>query len=178
MTNEKQNEQAAIRNLQRYLRQLSYVDDRIPPPPIDGIYDTRTREAVRAFQRIEGLPETGVVDPTTWELLFERYEESLERESAPVPLAQFPRLSPGYALRKGDESFLVRLVQYALGELDLIYEGLDDLPQTGVYDEKTVAAVREFQRRQGLPETGEVDRATWDALANTYNREFGGYQAQ
>ena len=172
------NEQAAIRNLQRYLRQLSYVDDRIPPPPIDGIYDTRTRDAVRAFQRIEGLPETGVVDAETWARLFERYEESLRREDAPVPLAQFPRLSPGYALRQGDENFLVRLVQYALGELDLIYEGLDDVPQTGVYDEKTMEAVRSFQRRHGLPETGEVDRATWDALATTYNREFGGYQDQ
>ncbi len=178
MPSDKQNEQVAIRNLQRYLRQLSYVDDRIPTAPIDGVYDTATRDAVRAFQRVEGLPDTGVVDLATWERLFLRYEESLSRESAPVPLAQFPRLSPGYALRRGDESFLVRLVQYALGELDLIYEGLDDVPQTGVYDEKTMEAVRGFQRRHGLPETGEVDRATWDALATVYNREFGGYQSQ
>ena len=178
MPSDKQNEQAAIRNLQRYLRQLSYIDDRIPAPPIDGIYDTATRDAVRAFQVTEGLPDTGEVDPITWERLFQRYEESLARESAPVPLAQFPRLSPGYALRRGDESFLVRLVQYALGELDLIYEGFDAVPQTGVYDEATMAAVRDFQRREGLPLTGEVDRATWDALATVYNREFGGYQPQ
>jgi len=178
MATPRANEQEAIRNLQRYLRQLSYVDERIPGPPIDGIYDTATREAVRAFQRVEGLPETGVVDTATWELLFRRYEESLRREAAPVPLAQFPRISPGYALREGDENFLVRLVQYALGELDLIYEGLDDVPQTGIYDEETMKAVREFQRRHSLPETGEVDRATWDALATTYNREFGGYQDQ
>lgn len=178
MAEPRTNEQEAIRNLQRYLRQLSYVDERIPGPPIDGIYDTATRDAVRAFQRIENLPETGVVDTATWDLLFKRYEESLRRESAPVPLAQFPRISPGYALREGDENFLVRLVQYALGELDLIYEGLDNVPQTGIYDEETMRAVREFQRRHGLAETGEVDRATWDALATVYNREFGGYQDQ
>ncbi|MBQ3057311.1 MAG: peptidoglycan-binding protein [Clostridia bacterium] len=172
------NEQEAIRNLQRYLRQLSYVNSNIPAPPIDGIYDTATREAVRAFQREEGLGDTGVVDDATWELLFKRYEESLRREDAPVPLAQFPRISPGYALREGDENFLVRLVQYALGELDLIYEGFDDVPQTGIYDAQTMDAVRSFQRRHGLAETGEVDRATWDALATTYNREFGGYQNQ
>lgn len=172
------NEQEAIRNLQRYLRQLSYVNPNIPAPPIDGIYDTATREAVIAFQREERLPPTGVVDTATWELLFKRYEESLRREGAPVPLAQFPRISPGYALREGDENFLVRLVQYALGELDLIYEGFDDVPQTGIYDAKTMDAVRSFQRRHGLAETGEVDRATWDALATTYNREFGGYQDQ
>ncbi|MBQ9801532.1 MAG: peptidoglycan-binding protein [Clostridia bacterium] len=178
MPTQRRNEQEAIRNLQRYLRQLSYVNDKIPPPPIDGIYDTRTQEAVRAFQQLEGLPVTGVVDTETWELLFLRYEESLEREGAPVPLAQFPRLSPGYALREGDESFLVRLIQYALGELETIYEDLDDVEETGVYDENTAQAVRNFQRRHNLPETGEVDRATWDAIANTYNREFGGYVSQ
>lgn len=178
MASERTNEREAIRNIQRYLRQLSYVNENIPAPPIDGVYDEATREAVRAFQRVEGLPATGVVDEATFVLLFGRYEESLRRESAPVPLSQFPRLSPGYALREGDESFLVRLIQYALGELDLIYEGLDDVPQTGVYDQKTAKAVRDFQGRHGLPQTGEVDRATWDALASTYNREFGGYQSQ
>ena len=172
------NETEAIRNLQRYLRQLSYVDKRIPAPPIDGIYESATREAVRAFQEIEGLPATGVVDKKTWDLLYKRYRESLVRESAPVPIAQFPRLSAGYALREGDENFLVRLIQYALGELELIYKGFDSVPQTGVYDAATMAAVKSFQKRQGLPETGEVDRETWDALANTYNREFGGYLEQ
>lgn len=174
----RQNEQAAIRNLQRYLRQLSYVNPDIPGPPIDGIYDTATREAVRAFQQTEGLPETGIADATTFELLFQRYEASLVREGAPVPLAQFPRLSPGYALRIGDESFLVRLIQYALAELDLIYEGFDSVPQSGIYDDATAAAVRSFQGRHSLAETGEVDRATWDAIATTYNREFGGYLSQ
>ena len=174
----RQNEREAIRNLQRYLRQLSYVDGRIPSPPIDGVYDTATRASVTAFQKVEGLPETGVVDRDTWELLFLRYEESLRREAAPVPIAHFPRLSPGYALRAGDESFLVRLIQYALGELSLIYDGTREVPQSGIYDEVTAAAVRGFQKRHRLPETGEVDRATWDALATVYNREFGGYFSQ
>lgn len=172
------NEREAIFNLQRYLRQLSFVNDAIPTPPQDGIYDTRTREAVVAFQREAGLPETGVVDLLTWERLFAAYEASLVRESAPVPLAQFPRLSEGYALRAGDESFLVRLIQYALMELETLYPDLGEVEETGVYDANTVAGVRNFQRRVGLPQTGEVDRATWDALATVYNREFGGYRAE
>lgn len=177
MPSEESNKQA-IRDLQRYLRQLSYVDPRITRPPIDGVFDSATREAVRDFQRLEGLPVTGTVDTALWELIFARYEASLVREDAPVPLAAFPRLSKGYALREGDESFLVRLLQYALGELDLIYQGNDDVPQSGVYDGATATAVREFQQRTMLPPTGEVDRATWDALATVYNREFGGYLRQ
>lgn len=175
---ERTNEAEAIRNLQRYLRQLSYEDGRIPRAPIDGIWDSATEAALRAFQRAEGLDETGVADLVTFERLFLRYEESRQRNSPPVPIAQFPRLSAGYALREGDESFLVRLIQYALGELELNYDGLRSVPQTGVYDPDTAEAVRGFQRRHGLPQSGEVDRATWDALANTYNRTFGGYLSQ
>ncbi|MBQ3063682.1 MAG: peptidoglycan-binding protein [Clostridia bacterium] len=172
------NERDAIRNLQRYLRQLSFVNEEIPTPPLDGIYDTRTREAVNAFQKSEGLPQTGQVDLVTWERLFAAYEKSLVREGAPVPLAGFPRLSEGYALRAGDESFLVRLIQYALSELETLYPDLDEVRETGVYDEATMAGVKSLQGRVGLPETGEVDRATWDALATVYNREFGGYRAE
>ncbi|MBP3397223.1 MAG: peptidoglycan-binding protein [Clostridia bacterium] len=175
---ERINENEAIRNLQRYLRQLSYEDERIPRAPVDGIYDSATEAALRAFQEMEGLPVTGVADIITFERLYLRYEESRRRNSLPVPIAQFPRLSEGYALREGDESFLVRLIQYALGELELSYDGLRLVPQTGVYDPLTVEAVRGFQQRHGLPETGEVDRATWDTLANTYNRTFGGYLSQ
>ena len=177
MTKDEQ-EGSAIRDLQRYLRQLSYVDTRITRPPTDGIYGSETRRAVRDFQRIEGLPETGSVDTPTWELLFARYEASLAREGAPVPLAVFPRLSAGYALRRGDESFLVQLLQYALRELSLFYKENERVPQSGAYDEATEAAVKALQRRTLLPESGEVDRATWDALAALYNRTFGGYLAQ
>jgi peptidoglycan hydrolase-like protein with peptidoglycan-binding domain len=62
--------------------------------------------------------------------------------------------------------------------LELNYDGLVLVPQTGIYDALTAEAVRGFQQRHQLPETGEVDRATWDALANTYNRTFGGYFSQ
>lgn len=172
------NEREAILNLQRYLRQLSFVNNKIPTPPQDGIYGTRTREAVSAFQESTGLPPTGEVDLVTWERLFAAYEKSLVRESAPVPLAQFPRLSEGYALREGDESFLVRLMQYALSELETIYPDLDTVRETGIYDEATAEGVKGLQKRVGLPATGEVDRETWDALAAIYNREFGGYRAE
>ena len=172
------NERDAILQIQRYLRQLSFVDPSIPTPPSDGIYGTQTRAAVRAFQESVGLPTTGEVDLITWERLFDAYQASLVRESAPVPLAQFPRLSKGYALRMGDESFLVRLIQYALSELEILYPDLGDVRETGVYDAETAKAVKSFQKRVGLPTTGEIGRETWDALATVYNREFGGYQPQ
>ncbi len=172
------NEKEAIRNIQRYLRQLSYEYPEIPTPPVDGIFETTTANSLKAFQQMAALPVTGKADRETFERLFEEYEASLLRNSSPVPIAHFPRISTGYALQEGDESFLVRLLQYALRELSIIYGGAEDLEETGVYDTDTADAVKDFQKRNGLPQTGEVDRITWDTLANVYNRTFEGYQPQ
>lgn len=173
-----QNEKEAIFNMQRYLRQLSYHDSMIPAPPLDGVFNTATKNSLMAFQRKEGLPATGVADKATWDLLFDCYNTSVKENAAPLAVELFPRSPVGYALRLGDKVFLVQLIQFLLKELEILYAGLDKIPQSGTYDEETAEAAREFQRRNRLPVTGEVDRQTWDALANTYNRTYRGYFEQ
>lgn len=37
---------------------------------VDGVYGTRTTTAVKAFQKDNGLPVTGIVDRNTWAALF------------------------------------------------------------------------------------------------------------
>ena len=44
-------EKDAVRNLQIFLRQLSYTDPDIIPPPIDAVFDTVTRDSLKSFQR-------------------------------------------------------------------------------------------------------------------------------
>lgn len=170
----KPNEREAIFNLQRYLRQLSYHDTAIPSPPLDGVMDTATTDALKAFQKGENLPVTGTADSTTWKALFEAYRQSVSTYSAPVSISLFPRSAPGYALKLGDRTFPVQFVQFALRELELIYTGLGAVTLSDTYDENTEKAVKLFQGKNNLPETGEVDKLTWDELAVVYNREFGG----
>ncbi len=167
------NQTTAVTNVQRYLRQLSYFNEDIPALPVDGIYGPMTREAVRVFQKSEGLPVTGVVDRATFDLLYQRYRESVRDNTPPVGLSIYPRIAGNYTIKEGDKSFLVEVIQYVLSELELVYDGYGALPVTGTYGWETVAAVKDFQKKHGLPETGEVGRATWDALAETYNRAFG-----
>lgn len=40
----------------------------------------------------------------------------------------------------------------------------------GYFGRSTHASVRSFQQAYGLPVTGDVDEATWNAIANTHNR--------
>ena len=176
MTSE--NKPTAVEHLQRHLRTLSYFDKRIPPVPIDGVFGTDTEKAVRAFQQRDGLPVTGRVDQATWELLCACCAREKKAHAAPETLAVFPRLPEDYRVGAGEKQFLVEIVQYVLSELSVLYEWPESLSITGTYDEAAAGAVRLFQRKNGLPETGEVDRATWNALAAAYNQLFGGFFPQ
>ena len=168
----RQNERESVTNLQRYLRHLSYFNEEIGEVPIDGIFDSDTEAALRAFQRIEGLPQTGRADRETFDRLFAAYTRSLEARRTPERIAHFPEIPENYTIEVGEVQFLVSIIQNALGELAAVYDGIGEVPQTGAYDEQTARSVREFQRIHGLPETGAVDRATWNALADAYNRNF------
>ena len=171
-------EKTAVANLQRYLRTLYYFDDSLSPTPVDGIYDRATEEAVRRFQSAAGLPVTGRVDQDTWERLFERYAQEKAFRRAPARIAHFPRVPPDYRVAIGEEQFLVRVIQHALQEIAIDFAFPAAVPQSGKYDEDTANAVRVLQRVSGLPEDGEVDRATWEELARYYNHLYADYFEQ
>ena len=160
----------AVRNLQRYLRRLSYENETILPVPVDGIFGTRTEEALSAFQRAFSLPVTGRADRETWELLFAEYSR-LTRENDRQRFPDFfPRVPSNYQTTLGEASSFVTLLQWMLGELSVAYDTLPYVEMSGVYDDATAASVREFQRIHGLPETGIVNRNVWNRMAEEYNQ--------
>ena len=55
-----------VRQLQEQLARISQAYPAIPTITADGIFGSRTREAVQKFQSIFGLPATGIVDYPTW----------------------------------------------------------------------------------------------------------------
>ncbi|MBQ9760468.1 MAG: peptidoglycan-binding protein [Clostridia bacterium] len=171
-------EAQAILNLQRYLRQLSYDEESIKAPPVDGIFETDTQNALRAFQKLKGLPVTGKADQETWELLYALYRASLAKNSQPRPIALFPRTPTDYELALGATGVLVMLLQYMLDELTHSYSDLGDFSVNGTFDEPTKAAVNAFQSHNVLRQTGAVDRDTWNQIADQYNSLFTRYQQE
>lgn len=55
-----------VRQLQQQLQRIARNYPAIPVITADGIYGSGTAEAVRAFQKIFNLPQTGVTDYPTW----------------------------------------------------------------------------------------------------------------
>lgn len=157
----------AIRNLQRYLRRLSYEESTIRPVPVDGIFEERTEEALSEFQRLFGLPVTGRADRESFDALFREYER-LRRTDRRASIDFFPATPEGYESRLGERSAFVSLLQFLLGELTLIYDAYEPPAPTGVLDEATEEAIRRFQGIHSLPRTGRVDRQTWNRLSEEY----------
>ena len=62
----------------------------------------------------------------------------------------------------------VSSLQYMLRQLSKTYRSLPQLAVDGVFGERTLEAVMRFQREAGLPVTGTVDQATWNAVRNCW----------
>lgn len=162
------NQTDAIRNLQVYLRALSFFDPRISRVPTDGIYGNGTRRAVLEFQRSRGLRESGTVDLETWNAIYDEYLSLLrasERERSP---SFFPTHSDRYVAKEGERSSFVAVIQLMLRELSSIFDTIPLLDIDGAYGENTKNAVLAFQEASLLEVTGEVDIETYNRLSNAF----------
>lgn len=62
-----------VKQIQEQLNLIGEFYNAIPVLVVDGIYGERTAEAVKVFQRIFNLPQTGVVDFPTWYKISDQY---------------------------------------------------------------------------------------------------------
>lgn len=161
-------EEKAITDIQTFLRHLSFHSDNIGDLPIDGIWDSATRDALIAFQRENGLSPTGIADRETYDLLKREYDRSVALNSPPARLDLFPRSPLNFEIKEGDTGILVDTVQFILSELERLYS-FQNLNQSGIYDSATASAIKLFQEKNMINTTGRVGRETWDALVIQHN---------
>lgn len=78
----------------------------VPKVKQDGIYGQATQDAVRSYQQYMGLPATGIVDPRTWDSLYEQLigvDNTVFQQSVLFPGESSTRMQqyPGKTLRPG-----------------------------------------------------------------------------
>ena len=106
---------------------------------VDGIFGSRTLNAVRDFQQNNSLNVDGLVGTNTWRTLL---------TLPPYPL-----------LREGSRGAYVKFLQQLL-ESNLYPVGNID----GIFGSRTLNAVRSFQEANNLTVDGLVGNNTWAAL--------------
>ncbi len=158
----------AVRILQYFLSVLSAFDPYIPPVVVDGIFGAATQSSVVAFQKINDLTPDGIVGNATWNALYEEYRGIVRTVFDDNPSFRINLVpAPQETLRIGSSGDTVEALQEYLNAL-LQSTGGEQIATDGVYGARTAQAVREFQAEVGLPQTGEVDRRTWEAITAAY----------
>ena len=126
-----------VQDLQERLMSLGYMDNDEPTT----YYGNATAEAIRHFQRQNGMNQDGICGPDTWDKLFSN--------SAPY-----------YKVMKDDDGEDVTRIQQRLYELGY----LTDNSTTGHFGDSTEAAVRKMQEVNGLTVDGAVGKETINLL--------------
>lgn len=151
-----------VKRLQTRLSELGYYWGQISGNYLDG-----STAAIGKFQIDNGLPGTGRADVKTQEKLFsdDIVVPTPDPAATPAPL---PQTTP-----QGDLSYPGRLAYGSKNkgverlQEQLTYLGYFDRKVTGGYYKHTQAAVKEFQRLNGLQPDGVVAEETWAALFAT-----------
>ena len=106
--------------------------------PIDGVYGPETMAAVKEAQTKLGVPADGIWGPET----SQAYQKYVEQQSG----------------KKKPDAFVMEM------QADLTALGYYTGTVDGFYGPDTEAAVKAFQKDNGLPVTGEFDEATVNAI--------------
>ena len=138
--------------------------------PVDGIFGPQTEAAVKAFQQIFSLDPDGIVGRATWYQIVRVYVAVLKLAELQSDGQEFFFIQeyPEF-LSMGDTGVLVEQLQYMLSVLSSFLPQVPDPGMSGIFDNATLNAVRGFQRYAGLPVTGSVGEATWDAIFEQFN---------
>lgn len=168
---------AAIAELQTNLRNILSPNSTLSPIVVNGVFGPETTAAVLSFQRqfgnLFGLIPTGTVDKATWEAIRTVNNDVKNYYASPVSISPFPdptwEISNPFNVRINDESPLVAIIQSLFNLIAKKYSNYLFVAAPGSFDSATRENVLNLQRSSALPQTGAVDKKTWDALAHLFN---------
>ena len=157
--------------IQRKLNRISTNYPGIPKIyPVDGFYGSSTTDAVRKFQEVFNLDPDGLVGRATWNQIQFIYNAVKKLYTVNSEGIRITDVTTRYTenLSEGSSGEGVLTIQYYLSYIALFVPSVMEAAMDGDFGPTTTNAVKSFQRTYGLPETGIVDRATWDRMESVY----------
>ncbi len=144
-----------VEKLQMALRLKGYYKG-----AIDGKYGDGTRTAVLAYQKAVGISQTGKADYATIKKLFGEVSVTTAANDPKMNgITKISQITVPSTTRKGSSGKNVLALQQALK-----IKGYYTAPIDSSYGDKTVAAVKAFQKSKGLTQDGVAGNDTIKAL--------------
>jgi peptidoglycan hydrolase-like protein with peptidoglycan-binding domain len=125
----------------------------------DGAAGPATKTAIREFEKSAGLPETGQASRDVYAALVKaKAQRDVPSPPAAAP-APAPAPEPDTAAWPAKGADQIRAIQQLLVELKLL-----NAEPTGTVGPLTKRAIRDYQKKSGLKETGEPSQALFESL--------------
>lgn len=150
------------------LNRISTNYPAIPKVNVSREFDEDFENAIKKFQQIFNLTQDGIIGRQTWYQLSYLYvgiTRLTEIDSEGIRLSELPiGMAPTVSGYTDD----IKLIQYYLSVLAYSYPVVPNVPITGIYDSRTVYAVKEFQKLFGLTADGILTEETYALLYDAY----------
>ena len=123
----------------------------------------------KVLQNKYGLPATGEITYTDWNLLKTTYDKLLK--TIPSEYSEYANyLYPGYFLSKGMSGEAVFRVQKFLLAICRFDHSIPGVRVNGVFDDLTEQSVRKIQNDYNIIETGLVGPLSWEKIVELSKR--------
>lgn len=157
-----------VKVIQYYVNVIAENYGYLRPISIDGIYGNDTVNAVKTFQRVNGMQVDGIVGKNTWNRMYNAVSGAINMEREVDYRIDTELSYPGFVISEGDRGDNVLYIQTRLNEVAKVFNTAFRVAETGFFGNDTKNSVLRFQQSYGLEQTGSVDKITWNELNQEY----------
>lgn len=167
-----------VEEIQKMLVEIVNLYPSLSIITIDGVYGQNTVIAVKEFQKLNSLPQTGIIDEITMRKLSYLHEKNREKFREELLKNKISEVKKNKEreddyldqsdniLSEGSIGEYVKSLQSYLNVVSNKYPTISLLRVDGIFGPKTKAAVMEFQRIFELKQDGVVGYETWNKLSS------------
>ena len=167
-----------VEEIQKMLVEIVNLYPSLSIITIDFLYGQNTVIAVKEFQKLNSLPQTGIIDEITMRKLSYLHEKNREKFREELLKNKISEVKKNKEreddyldqsdniLSEGSIGEYVKSLQSYLNVVSNKYPTISLLRVDGIFGPKTKAAVMEFQRIFELKQDGVVGYETWNKLSS------------
>jgi peptidoglycan hydrolase-like protein with peptidoglycan-binding domain len=156
----------SVKTIQDDLNEISQEYNSIPRQKSDGIFGSRTKNQVIAYQKLFDLIPDGIVGYPTWTSIIHTCN-NINHDQDNNNNNHKPSY-PGYVLKTGSRDSHVKLIQEYLNSISDYYPSIKKANPDGIFGWRTYNQVIAYQKLFGLSQDGMVGPNTWASIINTY----------